>query len=104
LDDRQIMVVNRGFQKLDAGLAGRCFRNLRLAEMNDFLWTSERLDHNGAHFRSPWMTRRCGRLQKHQRDLCGPPMFHRHDKAHAADDLDKFKYRTIKRSITRLNI
>jgi hypothetical protein len=26
---------------------------LRLVEINDFLWTSERLDHNGAHFRSP---------------------------------------------------
>ncbi len=47
------MIVNRGFQKLDAELAPGSFRDFRFAQMHDILGIAERFDQDGSHLLSP---------------------------------------------------
>jgi hypothetical protein len=43
------MIVNRGFQQLDAELALGSFRDFHLPQVHDILRIAERLDQNGTH-------------------------------------------------------
>src|SRR5712671_4227670 len=96
------MIVDRGLQKLDAEFALRGFWNLRFPQMHDILWIAERLDQNGTHLSSRVF--RCVDFRRAFSALAfmAAPDCGRADALSRFAIIEKFRYRTIFSSMTRL--